>query len=211
MRKYIVYSHKCIDTGKVYIGVTSLSTKARWGVNGNNYNGCTYFYNAIQKYGWDHFEHIILYEDLTREEAFRLEKHLIKKYKELNKSYNIACGGGGISGYKHSQEIKELLSQKRKGIKYSEQTLRRMSESHKGKRLSEQAKAKISKPVIQLDLNGNIIARWKSIAEACRVLGFKSKSKISECCKNRRKLRGKYINKPTAYGYKWKFEDGLNI
>lgn len=36
-------------------------------------------------------------------------------------------------------------------------------------------------------------------------------SKISECCYNRRVLRGKIINKPTAYGYKWKFEDNLDL
>lgn len=28
---------------------------------------------------------------------------------------------------------------------------------------------------------------------------------------NRRVLRGKIINKPTAYGYKWKFEDNLDL
>lgn len=86
-----------------------------------------------------------------------------------------------------------------------------MYSSHKGKHLSETDKSKISKPVIQFDLNGNIIAIWKSISEACRTLGFKSHSKISECCYNRRVLRGKIINKPTAYGYKWKFEDNLDL
>ena len=40
---------------------------------------------------------------------------------------------------------------------------------------------------------------------------FNSHSKISECCYNRRVLRGKIINKPTAYGYKWKFEDNLDV
>lgn len=181
-------------TGKVYIGITCQNPIKRWGA-GNNYRGCLHFYAAILKYGWDSFDHIILYDSLSKDEAITIEKTLIVHYKSLGISYNITEGGEGV--------IKDC------GV--SEETIRKMSSSHKGKHLSETAKSKISKPVIQFDLNGNIIAIWKSISEACRTLGFKSHSKISECCYNRRVLRGKIINKPTAYGYKWKFEDNLDL
>lgn len=227
MRKYIVYKHLSKVTGKVYIGITCQNPIKRWGA-GNNYRGCLHFYSAILKYGWDSFEHIILYDNLSKEEAVKIERSLIAYYKSLDKSYNITEGGDGVikntevseetrnkmskshKGFRHSEDTKRRISEHRKGIKYSECTLSKMSKSHLGKHLSEQAKSKISKPVIQMDLEGNIIARWKSISEVCRVMGY-TRSKISECCYNKRKLRGKIICKPTAYGYKWKFEDNLII
>ena len=42
----------------------------RWGINGNNYKSSPHFYAAIQKYGWDNFEHNILFENLNYEELF---------------------------------------------------------------------------------------------------------------------------------------------
>lgn len=210
MKRYVVYSHRCLVTDKVYIGITCQKPENRWG-GGKNYKGCKHFYNAILKYGWDNFEHLILAEGLNKKTACQLEIYLIGVYKSINMSYNITGGGEGVSGTHHSSEFRTRLSRTRKGIQYSKDTLKKMSESHKGKRLTEAAKAKISRPVIQMDLQGNVIARWGSISDACRTLGFRSHSKISECCNNKRMLRGKLINKPTAYGYKWKFEDSLDI
>lgn len=210
MKKYTVYSHRCLVTNKVYIGITCQKPENRWG-GGKNYRGCKYFYNAIIKYGWDNFEHFIIATNLSKQEACKLETSFINVYKSLGMSYNITDGGEGVSGTHHSPESRAKISKTRKGIQYSESTLKRMSESHKGKKLTDVAKAKISKPVIQMDLQGNVLARWNSIADAARTLGLKSRSKISECCRNRRMLRGKLISKPTAYGYKWKFEDSLDI
>lgn len=206
MKTYVVYSHKCLITGKIYIGITCQNPISRWG-GGKNYRGCTYFYNAIFKYGWDNFEHTILADNLSKEEACIIEKQLISQYKLAGLSYNITDGGEGVSGLQHSISTRKKLSTIRKGIQFSEETLKKMSKSHVGKKLTSEAISKISKPVIQLDLNGNFIARWNSISDACRVLGYRNHSKISECCYNKRMLRGKIIQKPTAYGYKWKFED----
>lgn len=64
-KKYIVYMHKLKIDGRVYIGQTCLSIEERAGSNGNKYKGCTKFWNAIQKYGWNNFEHIVLASNLT--------------------------------------------------------------------------------------------------------------------------------------------------
>ena len=211
MKKYCIYKHTTPNQ-KVYIGLTSLNPIYRWD-NGRGYKACTYFYNAILKYGWDNIRHEILFTDLTKQQAELKEIELISQYKQLGLSYNIKSGGkvnDGYIGYKHSEDTRKKISKGGIGIKFSKQQLENMSKSHKGNKLSEEAKSKISKSVIQMDLDGNFIARWKSIAEAARILGFKSPSKISECCYNKRVLRGKVISKPTAYGFKWGFEDGLN-
>lgn len=56
---------------------------------------------------------------------------------------------------------------------------------------------KLSKPVIQYDLEGNVVKEWCSIREAYRQFSFNPTS-ISRCCK------GKY---KTACGYIWKYKE----
>lgn len=69
--------------------------------------------------------------------------------------------------------------------------------SNYGECLSKIAK-KLSKPVIQFDLNGNIVRRYESISDASRKTGYNI-SFISDCCNN------KYLK---AYGYFWEFDNG---
>lgn len=65
------------------------------GNNGVNYKSSPHFYQAIQKYGWNNFEHLILANQLTQEQACQIEKNLIKKYSTQNRNfgYNIMEGG----------------------------------------------------------------------------------------------------------------------
>lgn len=90
-RKYCVYMHKNKINGKVYIGATCLPTIARWGKTGNQYKRQKHFYDDIEKFGWNNFEHIILEEDLNFLESKEKEKY----YIEINKSncYNKTKGG----------------------------------------------------------------------------------------------------------------------
>ena len=92
-KKYCVYMHKNKTNGKVYIGQTC-DIKGRFARKGKYYKYCTAFNNAIQKYGWDGFEHIILKSDLSKEKADYWEKQYIKKYDAQGKGeYNIVSGG----------------------------------------------------------------------------------------------------------------------
>ena len=58
---WIVYQHTNKTNCKKYIGITSRTWKERAGANGINYRSCPHFYAAIEKYGWDGFEHEILF------------------------------------------------------------------------------------------------------------------------------------------------------
>ena len=75
------------------------NVKIRWQSNGVHYKPCKLFYNAILKYGWDSFEHIILKDGLTKKDAQDLEIDLISKYKTQNPKfgYNLTSGGDGCS------------------------------------------------------------------------------------------------------------------
>lgn len=87
--------HKNKFNGKVYIGITSRDPKIRWN-GGNGYWSNKHFYNAIKKYGWDDgFDHIILKDNLSQEEAEKMEIELIAKYDSANieNGYNINLGG----------------------------------------------------------------------------------------------------------------------
>lgn len=95
-RNFFVYVHINKINNKKYIGITSrIKAKYRWGKNGNGYSNCTYFKKAINKYGWNNFEHIILFDKLTKQEALKIETKLIKKYKTNNSKfgYNGTTGG----------------------------------------------------------------------------------------------------------------------
>lgn len=93
-RIFSIYCHTNKINNKKYIGITSKEPKIRWN-NGLGYKKGQYFYKAIEKYGWDGFEHEVLYSNMTKEEAQLKEIELIKKYK-TNKSdfgYNRTKGG----------------------------------------------------------------------------------------------------------------------
>lgn len=93
-KNYCVYVHKNKINGKMYVGQTCQKPQRRWS-NGYGYKQCPAFYNAINKYGWDSFEHTIVKEGLTHEEANDLEKELIQKYQTTNSDfgYNLSIGG----------------------------------------------------------------------------------------------------------------------
>ena len=97
-KEYCIYIHKNRQNNKVYIGQTCQKPQRRW-KKGKGYKNCYYFFNAINKYGWDSFEHIILKQHLTLEEANYWEKYYIQKYNSTNPQfgYNIREGGNTIS------------------------------------------------------------------------------------------------------------------
>lgn len=56
---YSIYVHINKLNHKMYFGITKQNPKRRFR-DGEGYKSCTKFYKAIQKYGWDNFEHIII-------------------------------------------------------------------------------------------------------------------------------------------------------
>jgi len=132
MKGYI-YAHINKQNNKVYIGQTIQNPNTRFGNDGNNYNynRNNLFYNAIQKYGWNNFEHKIIYtiESESKDDLLlalnSLEEQEILKYNSCNREcgYNVESGG--------------------KNTSKSDTTKQKISNSLKGKNLSEEHKQKI--------------------------------------------------------------------
>ena len=165
MVKGYIYRHWIVnDKGeeKSYIGqVYNRTPEQRWD-NGNGYKPRgnaepTHFYNAIQAYGWDNFNHKVLFSiecETLEELKFWLDQweiYYIEKYDSFYNGYNSTLGGGGTVGFHHSEETKQKQSEAHKGEKnpfygkqHSEETKQKQSESHKSKQHSEETKQKQS-------------------------------------------------------------------
>ena len=169
-RNYKVYVHINKINGKRYYGITKQKVEKRWNY-GYGYRGNDYFTKAINKYGWDNFEHIVIVRGLTEEEAKWLEIELIREWDTTNrgKGYNITKGGD--SNPTDNEETRKKIGESNKGREVSEETRRKMSESLKGKSLSEEHRKKISK------------------AMKGRTLSEEHRKKISKAMKGR---KGKY-------------------
>ena len=60
--------------------MTSQSPNERFR-NGNGYKSSPHFFHAIQKYGWNNFDHMILAQNLSKDEAIRKEIEIIALYR----------------------------------------------------------------------------------------------------------------------------------
>lgn len=125
---FYVYVHTNKINNKKYFGITSRIPQKRWGVNGYGYlrkdvNGKysqEVFARAIEKYGWDNFEHTVLYEGLTENDAKQKEMELIAQYHTYIGDteccgYNLTRGGDGHLRYTSKEAATEA---NKKCIKY---------------------------------------------------------------------------------------------
>lgn len=131
MGNYYVYEHVS-PSGKRYIGITSQNPERRWRADGSGYRQNPHFMNAIKKYGWENFNHKILYSGLTKEEACELEKTLIERYgtSKCCLGYNRSLGGEyGELTPEARQQISDAVKELWKDDAYRNH----MSEAHKGK------------------------------------------------------------------------------
>jgi group I intron endonuclease len=213
MKEFIVYMHENKINHKKYIGITCQKPTQRWR-GGKGYK-IGIFKKAIDKYGWNNFNHIILYEHLTKEDACLKEQELIKQYNtmDINYGYNLCEGGNLTLGYHHTKEAKEKMSLIKKGMykgknnpMYGKSGIlapmygKHLTEEHKRK-ISEAKKGKpnyhtktLYKKVDQYDLDGNFIKTWESISSIEKELGIKG-THISKVCRGKGKTTGGYVFK----------------
>lgn len=122
---YVLYEHVNKTNNKRYIGITN-NINVRWRNDGIGYNPYgkfeSKFWLAIEKYGWSNFEHNILLNNLSFDEACKKEIEEISKYDIREDLYNLSPGGNGgviysehpkgMKGKTHSLEYKTMLSKR---------------------------------------------------------------------------------------------------
>jgi group I intron endonuclease len=186
---YCIYIHKNKINNKIYVGQTSQKPEKRWKL-GEGYKTSTKFYNAIKKYGWDNFEHIILKDNLTLEEANYWEEYYIKQYDSYRNGYNATMGGKNIQ---KTEEHKQKIRQSNIGKHNHNGKLNPMY----GKTLSEETKNKIREKQkyfkVRCVETGEIFNSCHLAAAWC---GLKRDGNIPDVCRGKRKVAG---------GYHWEF------
>lgn len=194
---------------KIYIGKTYNSIEQRWKEHLRDYNKerCENrpLYNAMHKYGIEHF-HIELVEETSFPEE--RERYWIEQYRSFKNGYNATLGGDGkpyidydlvVAAYNLLQNQKQVAEQ----LNINEKTVHKILQE---KNIEIVKNIPNSKKIAQYDLDGNLIEIFISAGEAGRKISALNLSKaksinsignrIRECANGQRK---------TAYGFIWKF------
>lgn len=176
-KKYCVYMHRNKINNKIYVGQTCTKPEYRWR-NGEGYKTSSHFYNSIKKYGWNNFEHIILKDGLSLQEADFWECYYIDLYNTTNQDKGYNLRGGGHKGFLYTEKaIKSANANK----SY------KMGEEHPN---SKKVKCKETGDV------------FGSIADACR---WCNSTKVYDCVKGHRSHAGKHPQ--TGILLSWRFAD----
>jgi hypothetical protein len=143
---YCVYCH-ISPSGKRYVGITCQDVKARWR-NGKGYSNNPVFTRAIRKYGWDAFEHLILFSNVSMEFATSKEKELIQAWKTTDSKFGYNRDEGGFA---HSTETRKKIGKAHSGEKnywhnhkHTEEYCETMSKSLSGRVFTDEHKQHLS-------------------------------------------------------------------
>lgn len=218
-RNYKLYVH-ISPSNKRYYGITCKKrVQDRWN-NGKRYVKNKHFTRAINKYGWENFEHIVLFDNLTIEEASLLEQMYIALYDTFDNDYGYNQSLGGEHGL-HREESKKKISESMKGKNkgkvawnkdkpLSDETKKKISESLKGHETTEETRKKLgeakkgknnhnSKPVLMFTKEGEFVRRFDCVADANEYLCKDGNNhNIHNCARGDAK---------TAFGYIWIYEE----
>lgn len=193
---------------KVYIGKTEFNIEKRWKEHcrdsQKNYINRP-LYNAMKKYGTEHFNIELIEECNNPEER---EKYWIERYRSFKYGYNATLGGDGkkyldydlvIATYKELKSIKETAQK----LNINEKSVHNILIENNEQIINSQTinKEKQGSMINQYTLDGKYIQTFISLGDALIALGKDkgsngAKSHISDVCKGKRK---------TAYGYIWKY------
>lgn len=193
---------------KIYIGKTEFSVEKRFQEHckDRKKERCEKrpLYNAMNKYGIEHFHAELIEETDEPEER---EKYWIEFYGSFKYGYNATVGGDGAKYLDYELIYNTYLNIKSVKItaekcNCNEDSVSFVLDKYGYSREERQKNGTINrrKMVMQFDCQENYIQTFTSLTEASlNVTGKKAgKHHISQACHGQRK---------TAYGYIWKFAE----
>lgn len=200
-------------SGKNYVGKTIYDQKTRAGKEGSGYKGCTAFYNAIQKYGWENFKYEVI-EECPDELLQEREAYYIKLYNsQIPNGYNVRdespnCRTWSKTVYQYKQDgtlinVYDSLTEAAKENKCSVASLSEVCTGRKQTCLGYVwsysptfpgfTKKHKNKIVYQFDEEGNLIREFETTRNASNFNNIPI-HQIRFCAsKNRCKRAGGYI------------------
>jgi len=205
----IVYKVENTITKEIYVGVTTGSIEIRIkdhldkAKRGDGHK----FQEAIATYGADAFQWEQVDTANSINELAAKEKQYIIKYNSKENGYNIDAGGGFKKDvYKYDRDGKlvqkfECLEDAAKTVNATKQMISRaclnVNNSYGSYFWSYQSpyKSKVdkrNKTVLQLELNGVIVNKYKSVAMASKNTSI-NKTSIGKVCRNERRSAGGYL------------------
>ena len=207
----IIYKVTHKESGMTYIGVTkdSLKSRKKDHIQKANKDSGHQFQEAIGTYGSEAFSWAQVDTANTISELARKEKEYILQYDCKENGYNQDAGGGFkktvyqysvddgllVGQYDSLESAANAVSGTRKSI--SAACLGKINNYngyHWSFSLTIPFKSlldKRRKEVLQIDVGGNLVAQFKSVAEASRQTGI-SKSPIAKTCRGEQKQTGGY-------------------
>lgn len=199
---------------KIYVGKTAGTIDKRWREHCADYKKFKGekrpLYEAMKKYGIEHFYIEQLEEVASLEELDEKEKYWIEKLGSFHYGYNATKGGEG-KAYADYDLIYNLYINQNLSSKeitaitgYDNITINRALDCHGIDKEQRQdiIVTRKGKPVLQIDIETNkVLAVFPTCSAAQRIVSHNpseknSGSHISAVCRGKRK---------TAYGYRWQY------
>lgn len=195
----IIYLITNTVNGKQYVGQTIRTLNDRLKEHRRNTNSL--IGRAFKKYGKGSFEVEILHQTDDYEKLQELEMLEISTRNTITPDgYNLALGGEGTKGYKHSEKSKDKMSKIKKesyrgngnpffGKTHTEETKKHLSEIRKGKYVHEGREVNFRKVKVCNLSTGEV---FNSVKEAAASCGAKP-THITRVCKGKRKSTRGYV------------------
>lgn len=95
----------------MYVGITGIDPRKRWS---KGYRNSQRMENAIKKYGWENFDHVVVIDHLSKADAEELEQILIADLKTQDDRYGYNITAGGCAPVM-TEETKRKISEANKG------------------------------------------------------------------------------------------------
>lgn len=181
-----IYGIKNLVNEKMYVG-QAINIYKRWKDHIDDLDEDKHYNLHLQRswnlYGKENFDFFIL-EECSQEDLNQKEIFYVDKFNAYTNGYNQTRGGDGSLGYRHSDDVIEKMCQ------IQQERFQDIS----NREIMRNAHEFESKPILQIDFNGNVVSEWSSANWAAKMLNLNVIAITNALkCRQRKKTYAGYI------------------